>query len=125
MTFCLSGINTEPSTLLINTHNVLTFSSATDRNTSYNKLISKAYETKFLRIYVDRILFWKIHIEQIKHKLRTACYAMGSVKPFMSQEILKMVYYVYFHTITRYGIILLENCPHSVKCLKYKEYNYN
>jgi hypothetical protein len=59
----------------------------TDLDMSYaNKLISKAYDTKFLGICVD------IHIEQITHKLSSACYAMRSVKPFMSQEALKTVY---------------------------------
>jgi hypothetical protein len=41
-----------------------------------NKLISKAYDTKFLGIYVDSTLFWKIHLEQTMHKLSAACYAM-------------------------------------------------
>jgi hypothetical protein len=31
-----------------------------------NKLIYKAYDTKFLGIYVNSRLSWKIHIEQIK-----------------------------------------------------------
>jgi len=69
---------------LINTHKVLIFHSATDLNNSYNKLISKACDTKFLGIYVESILSWKIHIEQIKYKLRTACYAMRSVKPYIT-----------------------------------------
>jgi len=44
---------------------------------------------------------------------------MRSVKPFMSQEMLKFVYYAYFHTILHFGIILSENCPRSVKFLKF------
>jgi hypothetical protein len=48
-----------------------------------NKFISKAYDTKFLGIYVDSALSWKIHMEQTKHKLSAACYAMRSIKPFM------------------------------------------
>ena len=37
-----------------------------DLDISYdNKLISKAYDTEFLGIYVDSTLFWKINIEQI------------------------------------------------------------
>ena len=30
-----------------------------------NKLISKSYDTKFLGIYVDSTLFWKIRMEKI------------------------------------------------------------
>jgi hypothetical protein len=55
-----------------------------DLNISYaNKLITKTYNTNFLGIYVDSTLPWKIHIEQITHKLNAACYAMKSVKTFM------------------------------------------
>jgi hypothetical protein len=70
-----------------------------------NKLISKALDTKFLGIHVDSTQSWKIHIEQIIPKLSAACYAVRSIKPFMSQEILKMVYYAYFHSIVNYGLI--------------------
>ena len=41
---------------------------------------------------VDSTLSWKIHNEQITHKVSTACYAVRSVKPSMSQETMKMVY---------------------------------
>jgi hypothetical protein len=47
------------------------------------ELISETYDAKFLGIYADSTLSWKIHIEQITDKLGTA---------FMSQETLKMVY---------------------------------
>jgi hypothetical protein len=61
-----------------------------DPDISYvNILISKAYYTKFLGIYADSTLSWKIPTEQIKRKLSAACYAMGSVWPFMSQETLE------------------------------------
>jgi hypothetical protein len=69
-----------------------------------NKLISKVNDAKFLGIYVDSALSWKTHTEQTMHKLSAACYAMTSIKPFMSPETLKMVYYAYFHSIMNYGI---------------------
>jgi len=86
-----------------------------------NKLISKAYDTKFLGIHVDSTLAWKIHIEQITHKLSSACYAMRSVKPFMSQETLKVVYYAYFHSIMNYGLISRWNSSQSAKMFKIKK----
>jgi hypothetical protein len=59
-----------------------------------NKLISKAYyDTQFLGIYVQRTLSWKIHMEQITHKISAACHPLRSFKPFMSQETLKIVDY--------------------------------
>jgi hypothetical protein len=63
------------------------------------KLIFKAYDTKFLGLYVDGTLSLRINIEQITHKLNAACYAVRSVNSFMSQETLKVVYYdlISFH----------------------------
>jgi hypothetical protein len=74
-----------------------------------NKLISKAYNKTFLQIYVDSTLPMKIHNEQITHKLIAAYYAMRPVKPFMSHETLKMVYYGYFDYIMNCGLIIWGN----------------
>jgi len=63
---------------------------------------------------------WKIPIEQITHKLSAACYAMGSVTPFMSQETLKIVYYTYFHSIMNYRFIFWGTSAHSAKIFKFK-----
>ena len=44
-----------------------------DLDISYaNKLISKAYDTEFLGIFVENTLSWEIHIEQITHILSAA-----------------------------------------------------
>jgi hypothetical protein len=86
-----------------------------DLDISYaNKLICKALDTKFLGIHVDSTLSWKIYIEHIIPKLSAACYAMRSIKPFMSQETLKMVYHAYFHSIMNYGLIFWGNSSHSL-----------
>jgi hypothetical protein len=61
---------------------------------------------------------WKIHIEQILPKLSAACYAMSSIKPFMSQETFKIVYHAYFHSIMSYGLIFWGNSSHGVKIVK-------
>jgi hypothetical protein len=47
-------------------------------NGKANKLLSKL-NIKFLRIYADSTLSWKIHIEQNTNKLRAACYAVRYV----------------------------------------------
>jgi len=63
------------------------------------KIIFKAYDTKFLGLYIERTLSWRINIEQITHKLNAVCYAVRSVNSFMSQETLKVIYYapISFH----------------------------
>jgi hypothetical protein len=68
-------------------------------------------------MYVDSALFWKILIEQITHKLSSVCYAIRSVKPFMSHKMLKMVYYACFHSIMNCGLIFWGNSSNSTKIL--------
>jgi hypothetical protein len=45
--------------------------------------------------------------------MNSACYAVRTVKRFMSQETLKMIYFAYVHSIIEYGIIFLGNTPNS------------
>jgi hypothetical protein len=74
-----------------------------------NTLISKVYDTKFLGIYVYSTLSWKHRVKRITHKLSAACYGLQSVKPFISQETLEVVYYPFFHSIMNYELILWGN----------------
>jgi hypothetical protein len=79
-------------------------SSLIDLNISHgNKKIANISNTKFLGITLDNTLSWKTHIDMIITKLSSACFAIRAVKPFLSQELLKMVYYSYFHSIMMYG----------------------
>jgi hypothetical protein len=45
---------------------------------------------------------------------------MRSVKPCMSQEALKMVYYAYFHSIMSYGSVLSGNFSIVQKYLQHR-----
>jgi len=38
-------------------------------------------------------------------KLSKACYVIRAVKPFITQEALRMIYFFYFQTIMSRGII--------------------
>jgi hypothetical protein len=67
-----------------------------------DKQISSTFNTKFLGLFVNDTLSWKTHIEFIMSKLNSACYALRSVKPYMSQNILKMIYYSYFYCLMTY-----------------------
>ena len=64
-----------------------------------DKQISIVNETKFLGLFINNNLSWKTHIECIKTKLSSACYAVRSVKPFLTINTLKMIYYSYFHSL--------------------------
>jgi hypothetical protein len=72
-----------------------------------NKQISSISELKFLRIAIENNLPWKTHVDMTVPKLRAVWHAIRATKPFMSQDILKMIYYSYFHSIMSYIIIFL------------------
>jgi len=52
---------------------------------------------KFLGILIDSTLSWKQHVDNIIPKFNTAGYAIRLVKPYMATEILKTLYFSYFH----------------------------
>jgi hypothetical protein len=47
-------------------------------------------------------------------KLSSACYVIRAVKPYMTQETLRMIYFSYVHSVMAYGIIFWGNFPHSI-----------
>jgi hypothetical protein len=42
-------------------------------------------------------------------KLSSDCFAVRAVKPFLSQESLRMVHFSYFHSIMTYGLVFRGN----------------
>jgi len=70
-----------------------------------DKQIRTAIGIKFLGLFINNFS-WKTHTECIKSKLSSTCYAMRSVKPYVSIITLKMIYYSYFHSLMTYGLLL-------------------
>jgi hypothetical protein len=60
------------------------------------------------------MLSWKSHIDWLMSKLSSACYAVRAVKPYMSQETLRMIYFSYVHPVMTYGIIFWGNSLNSI-----------
>jgi hypothetical protein len=83
----------------------------------YRRRKDKNNEACTIGIYAESTLSSKIRTEQITHKLSAACYAMRSVKPFMSQETLKMVYCAHF-TVINYELIFFGYCSRSANVVK-------
>jgi hypothetical protein len=71
--------------------------------------------TKFLGIHHDNHLNWKDCIDQIIPKLSAACYAVRQLYHFVNQNTLKLIYFAYFHSIVKYGIIFWGNSSNSRK----------
>jgi hypothetical protein len=53
---------------------------------------------------LDNTFSWRNHIDAVVPKLSPTCFAVRAVKPFLSQESLRMVYF-YFHSIMTYGLV--------------------
>jgi len=68
---------------------------------------------KFLDLTLDNTLSWRPHIDTIAPKLSSAGFALRIVKPLLSPESLRIVYFSYFHSIMTSGIIFWGNSCHS------------
>ena len=87
---------------------------ATDPHISYkNRQISSIHSTKFWGLVIDDNLSWHCHIDQMIPKLNKASYVIRSLKPLLSFESLKMVYFSTVHSIISYGIIFWGISTHS------------
>ena len=94
-------------------HFVTKNSSSIDFNIIHgNKKIANVYNTTFLGLTLDNSLSWRTHIDTIIPKLSSASFALRLVKPFLSLDSLKMVYYSYFHSVMTYGLIFWGNSHH-------------
>jgi hypothetical protein len=78
-----------------------------------SKKITMINSTKFLRLTLDNTLSWRPHIDAIAPKLSSAGFALRIIKPLLSLESLRMVYFSYFHSIMTYGIIFWGNSHYS------------
>ena len=95
-------------------HFVTKNSSLVDFNIIHgNKKIANVYNTKFLGLTLDNTFFWRTHIDTIIPNLSSASFALRVVKPFLSPDSLKMVYYSHFHSIMTYELIFWGNYHHS------------
>jgi hypothetical protein len=74
-----------------------------------NSVITNINSTKFLGLTVDSTLSWREHIVDLTSKLNKACYAIRAIKPFMTLNVLRTVYFSYFHSVMSYGIIFWGN----------------
>ena len=78
-----------------------------------NKTIVTVKNIKFLGPTLDTTLNWKHHISEIIPRLNKSCYAMKSIKPFMSPNVLRSTYFSYAHSIMSCGLIFWGNSTDS------------
>jgi hypothetical protein len=86
-----------------------------------NNQIAKTDHIKFLGLMVDNTLSWKGHIDWLMSKLGSASYAIRAIKPYISLESTRSVYFSYFHSLMTYGLIFWGNsslCIHIFRLQK-------
>jgi hypothetical protein len=76
-----------------------------------------AQSLKFLGLTIDTTLTCKHHIGKLKSRLNKACYAIRSIKLFMSLDVLRSTYFSYVHSIS-YGITFCGNSSHREEIFK-------
>jgi len=74
-----------------------------------NSLITNINSTKFLSLIIDSTLSWREHILHLTPKLNKGCHAIRTTKPFMTPNVLRTVYFSYFHSVMSYRVIFWGN----------------
>jgi len=64
-----------------------------------NKFIEETISTKLLGMYIDNHLNWNKHTDKLLPKLSTASFAVRILFHIISIDVLRMVYFVYFHSV--------------------------
>ena len=85
-----------------------------------NSIISNQNSTTFLGLSIDSKLSWKDHIAKLASKLNKACYAIRTIKPFITFNVLRSVYFSYFHSVMSYGIIFWGNSHLSANVSEFR-----
>jgi hypothetical protein len=64
------------------------------------------------------MMSWKEHVDWLMSKLSSACYAIRTIKPYVLQETLKIIYFSYFYSVMTYGVIFWGNSPLNILIFK-------
>jgi hypothetical protein len=78
-----------------------------------NRKIATVQSLKFWGLTIDTTLIWKHHFGALTSRLNKACYAIRSIKPFMSLDVLGSTYFSYAHSIISYGMIFWGNSSYN------------
>jgi hypothetical protein len=81
-------------------------------------IIHNTRELKFVGLILQNTSSWKSHIDMLAAKLHKACFIARILRPFLSLNVLKTVYYAFFHSIMMYGLICWGASTHSFNIFK-------
>jgi hypothetical protein len=69
------------------------------------KVHRNSINAKVLGLQVDNHLNWKNHVDVMIPNLSRICCAIRSVSHVSSIDTLKSIYFAYFHSVMKYGIV--------------------
>lgn len=75
--------------------------------------INAINDVKFLGIRIDSKLTWQCHIDTLVGKLKSAAYAIKTIRQLSDIRSAKVVYHAYFHSLMTYGILAWGNASQS------------
>jgi len=78
-----------------------------------SRKIATVQSLTFLVLIIDTTLTWKHHIGELTSRLNKACYAIKSIRLFMSIDVLRSTYFPYAHSFISYGIIFWWSSSYS------------
>ena len=76
-----------------------------------NTALIKENETKFLGLWIDTELNWNSHISDLSKRINKLCFALRTLSPICSIDVLKIVYHSCVESIMRYGIPFWGTSP--------------
>lgn len=77
-----------------------------------NELIEGTISTKVLGMPINNHVNWKKCIDVCRYilpKLSTACFAVRRLCHILNIDVLRMMYFAYFHSVMKYGVIFSGN----------------
>ena len=75
--------------------------------------IQKTEYVKYLGIYVDNKLSWKVQIDKLCSKISKVCGMIYKLRYFVPLSSLKIVYYSMFHSHLQYSLLNWGRCSKS------------
>lgn len=80
--------------------------------------IEEVKSTKFLGIYIDSGLNWKIQVDHVCKKLNQFSYALYMLRKVANESTLLSVYHAYVGSVLKYGILFWGNSTNRELALK-------
>ena len=75
-------------------------------------------KTKFLGLWLDSDLTWKVHIENLCLRLKRNMYLLKNPKNIFDRSTLKMIYHAHIQSHVLYGLLLWGNSANKSHVIK-------